>query len=81
MLNMMYFFGSLHRDDYGIFLICRLFHRLMLEAPAITDNAIQILKKYCMDTVNDDKASAIPVFIGDEKNTCLYFLLTKFLLP
>lgn len=26
-----------------------LFHRLILEAPAITDNAIQILKKYCMD--------------------------------
>ena len=37
----------------------------MLEAPAITDNAIQILKKYCMDTVNHDKASGI--FIGDGK--------------
>ncbi|KAJ8308619.1 hypothetical protein KUTeg_013493, partial [Tegillarca granosa] len=26
-----------------------LFHRLLLEAPAVTDNAIQILKKYCLD--------------------------------
>ena len=69
---MMYFFGSLHRDDYGIFLICRLFHRLMLEAPAITDNAIQILKKYCMDTVNDDKASGI--FLEMEKYMPLFSL-------
>lgn len=35
----------------------RFFHRLILEAPAITDNAIQILKKYCTDKVRVEQIS------------------------
>ena len=31
--------------------VCRLFNRLILEAPVLTPNAVEILKMYCQDEV------------------------------
>jgi symplekin len=32
-------------------MFCRLFHKLLLDAPLVTPNALQILRQACMDTV------------------------------
>lgn len=44
-------------EEFQILSICRLFNKLVLEAPLITESALEVIRRYCEDEVGHRHAS------------------------
>lgn len=59
--------------EFQILTICRLFNKLVLEAPLITESALEVIRRYCEDEVTHIDAKVFSVLINSWSYLCIGF--------